>query len=132
MPEVTKTIRDASGATFNMRFWDDGSGNLSGIDYVTQSGTSATISKITVTTSATSLTSLLSTAGSAVKTGRTAIEIQNLGAGIIYIGGSGVTSSTGRKLDPTIGDGAWSVPLDDVSEIYLIGSASADVIVTQI
>ena len=132
MAEVTKQVRDAAGNLFTMRFWDDGSGDLAGIDYVIATGSSATITKIDVTTSAASLSSLLTAASSATKSGRIAIELQNRGAGKVYIGAAGVTTSTGRELDATIGDGTWSIPLDDASEIYLIGNAAATVIVTQV
>lgn len=87
-------------------------------------GTSATITAVSVTTSAQSLNGLLT-----VKSGRTAVELQNLGAGIVYVGGSGVTTSTGRKI---AADEAWSPPLDADSDLYVIGSASATLIVTQI
>lgn len=95
-------------------------------------GSNAVVTAVSVATSAQALSALLTAASGSVKSGRVAVELQNLGAGVVYVGPSGVTTSTGRKLDSAVGDGAWSIPLDADSDVYLIGDAAATVIVTQV
>ena len=134
MPEVLKTITAADGTTFSMRFWNDGSGDLAPIQHVADivstvsAGTSVTVSSLSVTASAQSLNTLLGTP----KAGRTAVELQNLGTGKVYVGGSGVTVGNGRLLDSAVGDGSWSVPLAQGQDVYLIGDAAATVIASEI
>lgn len=87
-------------------------------------GSSVLIEAVNVTTSAQALSTLLGS----VKPGRSAIELQNVGAGTVYVGPATVSASTGRKIAV---DGDWSIPLSDASDVYLLGDAAATVIVTQ-
>lgn len=95
-------------------------------------GSNAIITAVAVTAVAQSLSALLIAAGAGVKTERVAIEVQNLGSGIVYVGAAGVTTANGRKISSVVGDGAWSIPLDAASDVYIIGSAPATAIVTQV
>lgn len=95
-------------------------------------GAQPTITSLAITTTAQSLNGLLVAANGAVKSGRTAVELQNLGSGIAYVGPTGVTAGAGRKIDSSVGDGTWQIPLGAIDDVYIIGDIGLTLIVTEI
>lgn len=95
-------------------------------------GSQPVITSLSITITAQSLNTLLTAANGAVKAGRTAVELQNLGTGIAYVGPTGVTAGAGRKIDSSIGDGTWSIPLGETDDVYIIGDANLTLICTEI
>lgn len=62
--------------------------------------------------------------------GRHAVEINNTGAGIVYIGGSTVTSDTGL---PIAAGASKIIPVNDDSSknLYIVAGAAQDIILAE-
>lgn len=145
MPETTVTIKDASGTSKTVRAWDDGTGKLAFIQHIVETvptqeaGASVVKTKLTITTTAQSLNTLLAAANGAVKTGRTAVAIQNQGTGNIYVDDdNGVTNTSGAQpgweVTDTVGARELDLPLGASDDVYLItdGAASITIVVLEV
>ena len=74
----------------------------------------------TATTVSTSAVSICASRTGVAGTGRVAATVTNYGSTVIYIGGSGVTTTTGYPIYP-----GGSITLNTTAQIYAIGSAVA-------
>lgn len=100
---------------------DQASGTAASPIFVKAMGGGVEIEAVSVTSTAQSLNSLVT----AVKSGRSFVEIQATTA--VVVGGSGVTTSTGRS----VANEAWRIPLSSDDDVYLITATTATAIITQ-
>lgn len=117
----SQRLLTVANSYFNGTTWDRVRGDTNGAYSVSKgSGTIAT-TQVAVTTTAAQIV--------AARAGRGSVKIQNLGTTDIYLGNTGVTTTTGDLL---VGTKGASVTIPTTAAIFAIGAAAGSVSVLEV